>query len=297
MGRGGRELVNGKWSIANANGFTLIELLVVIAIITLLMAVLLPTLGRVRKQARTVACQANLRQWGIYYAAYTADNEHRMPPLFPRYNLVPWVLPRGFYARAGAAKDRNVADIGREKYGELHGYGDLLLCPAARKPKPVEEPGGFITTGSTNSPWSFADAEPTHVLPISSYGQNGWMPAEYGEDGATDVWVSSAVKGADTVPVYTDSKNPYGCPHPSDDPPTVEDAPPDKAWQMSSYAMDRHGGGVNSLFMDWSVRNVGIKELWTLRWSPQFDMRGKWTRAGGVQPEDWSQWMRKFKDY
>jgi prepilin-type N-terminal cleavage/methylation domain-containing protein len=45
-------------------GFTLIELLVVIAIIALLMAILMPTMQRTRKQARVVACQSNLKQWG-----------------------------------------------------------------------------------------------------------------------------------------------------------------------------------------------------------------------------------------
>ena len=27
------------------------------------------------------------------------------------------------------------------------------------------------------------------------------------------------------------------------------------------------------------------------------DTRNRWTRAGGVQPEDWPEWMRRFKDY
>ena len=55
------------------NGSTLIELLVVISIIALLMAILVPTLQRVRKQARAVVCQSNLRQWGTLMAMYLAS--------------------------------------------------------------------------------------------------------------------------------------------------------------------------------------------------------------------------------
>ena len=61
--------------------------------------------------------------------------------------------------------------------------------------------------------------------------------------------------------------------------------------------INRHDGYVNGLFFDWSVRKVGLEELWTLKWHRNFDTAGLWTKAGGVKPEDWPPWMRKFKDY
>jgi prepilin-type N-terminal cleavage/methylation domain-containing protein len=55
--------------------FTLVELLVVIAIIALLMSILMPALGRVRKQAKTVICQSNLKQLGNAFEMYAGDND------------------------------------------------------------------------------------------------------------------------------------------------------------------------------------------------------------------------------
>ena len=60
-------------------GFTLIELLVVIAIIALLLAILMPTLQRVKKQAKAVLCLSNLKQWGTIFAMYTDDNNGFFP--------------------------------------------------------------------------------------------------------------------------------------------------------------------------------------------------------------------------
>ena len=59
-------------------GFTLIELLVVIAIIALLLSILMPSLNKVKKQARLVVCRTNLHQWAIAVQAYSAANDGKL---------------------------------------------------------------------------------------------------------------------------------------------------------------------------------------------------------------------------
>jgi prepilin-type N-terminal cleavage/methylation domain-containing protein/prepilin-type processing-associated H-X9-DG protein len=71
----------------DAKGFTLIELLVVISIIALLMAILLPALGRAKEQAKATRCLSNLKQIGLAMHAYASDYDY----LLPRAELRPGV--------------------------------------------------------------------------------------------------------------------------------------------------------------------------------------------------------------
>ena len=59
--------------------FTLVELLVVVAIIAVLMALLLPSLAKAKKQARVVMCGSNLHQYGLAMATYQAEYRNYFP--------------------------------------------------------------------------------------------------------------------------------------------------------------------------------------------------------------------------
>jgi hypothetical protein len=59
---------------------------------------------------------------------------------------------------------------------------------------------------------------------------------------------------------------------------------------MRRFCVNRHEGYVNGVFLDLStVRRIGLKELWRLKWHRRYDV--------DAPPPVWPQWMRNFKDY
>jgi prepilin-type N-terminal cleavage/methylation domain-containing protein len=73
------DIAFGVSKMHSKKAFTLVELLVVISIIALLMAILMPALQRVKKQAQDMVCRSNLRQYGIAQNVYLDGNDDKYP--------------------------------------------------------------------------------------------------------------------------------------------------------------------------------------------------------------------------
>ena len=286
---GSRTLPEGRSiTMKRRSAFTLIELLVVIAIIALLMAILTPTLNQARKQAKAVACQMNLKQWGLIWYMYTSDND-------------------GYFCEAGTLgwKRGTWVIALRPQYRTRTG---ILTCPMATKrhPNGGEYGGPFNTYVMGGGGYGDRREE-------CSYGGNDWIYKARG--GEKDIqarpteynWQTIHVSGGNNIPVFADTMWRGGGPwyknnvhtHNAIRPPQFDGQwfPHTYGGEMSHFCINRHNGFVNHLFLDWTVRKVGLKELWKFKWHRQFNVNGFWTRAGGCRPEDWPEWMKHFKAY
>lgn len=86
--------------------FTLVELLVVIAIITLLLALLIPVLGRARKLGQRAVCLSNLKQLTLAWTSYATEHDGKLVdggPFGKHYVSKPG--QRGYLAVEGWAGD------------------------------------------------------------------------------------------------------------------------------------------------------------------------------------------------
>jgi prepilin-type N-terminal cleavage/methylation domain-containing protein len=116
-------------------GFTLIELLVVIAVIAILMAILIPALGRARELARRTACQGNLRQLQIAWESYAAEhdafivNGQTHGPAKPDSRGKPWLFDASAGGWPRTPKDAR-AMVRTGALGHYVGNPRAYLCPS-----------------------------------------------------------------------------------------------------------------------------------------------------------------------
>jgi len=213
-------------------GFTLIELLVVIAIIALLLSILMPALSKVKKQAKSVACQANLKQWTLVYSMYAEDNKG----LFPDDQIL--TLYRPYY------KDDK-----------------LLLCPMATKRYADGGRNPFAAMENNNSVASYGNNSWICSVPCTGGAYDAAMWKTPNISGGNRVPM-----------VFDNAGWQNATPHYYDQPPEYDGHMEwnTNDSEMRYVCLNRHPE-INMAFVDFTVRHVHLKELWDLKWHREWD--------------------------
>jgi len=263
-------------------GFTLIELLVVIAIVSLLLAILMPSLRKAKEQSQAVVCLSTLKQWGILYSLYAQDYDSSLP--------VGW-------------------NGGKMWMTDLLAYyqnvDELRVCPRAKRfldTVPGQVPDEFTAWGRYGYN-GIAVPYWGEYGQYGSYSVNGWAhnPLDVGVPGTYNIapawrdyyWRKiSQVRVPSAVPLMGGGMWEGANALDTDAPPPARGAEAGKnaynSGGLSSYCLDRHRGGPNWLFVDGQVRKVGMKELWRLKWHPKWD---------NSRTHSWPEWMQGYPDY
>lgn len=257
-------------------GFTLIELLVVIAIVALLVSLLMPALGKARNQARNTMCQLNLREWNRMHGMYAHENNQS--------------LIQGWTTWTGSGQGIWIVTL-KKYYDDVN---KLRLCPSATTlwgndsvmdidGNTIQGEGGvngmpdvaWIVNNQANpAGWEGVNGE------YGSYGNNRWAThpdpslASIGSFSTVNHWRTIEAEGAFAVPTFADCTWIGGNPEHDDMPPQYEgDNTNTNSNRMKNFSIDRHGRGtLNVGFLDHSVKQVSMLDLWSLKWHRGFDV-------------------------
>lgn len=264
------------------NGFTLIELLVVIAIIALLLSVLLPSLKKARQKAQEIICRSNLKQWGLIWSLYLNDYNSRFP--WGNYGV----------SNAGQTIEAGAWLNSLQPYYEAD---DMRFCPTATK---FDAPRTYLAWDDSGSGWT-ADSE----YYKGNYAINEWIHHPIRNITTKDLfWGTNLVKGAGRVPLFAEgSWWKIKVPRPDNPSPPWRDytgadlanlgVADDRPYRgLARACVDRHDKSCDILFLDFSARSVGLKELWVLPW------HRNWIANPEIRnPDFWPEWMAHMRDY
>lgn len=149
---------------AHARGFTLVELLVAIAILSLLVAILLPSLAASKRATRRTICLANLRGIGTAIHLYAANNNGCIPfgPKAP-----PMMTASDFYPSTGAPtslislRNGKPVGLGLTLSRELSKSPRVLFCPGSEQPLHADAELERVGRGQAQSSYYYRHASVT----------------------------------------------------------------------------------------------------------------------------------------
>jgi len=211
-------------------GFSLVELLVVVGIISLLIAMLMPTVKTARESANRTQCASNLRQIGYAIQSYANDNRGWIPrdATTGREDRKPWPL---LLSRYVASQRTLTAD-------DLPGVA-IYQCPS----HPMDDiPTAYVINAfafDTQPDWK--PDGPINIVNIHNASELPWMFDGANNFPLREIGLLDKIYGIEFHDVYDPRHLPRGERHRISD--------------------DRHGTTANILYLDTHVDVVHRGEL------------------------------------